>query len=704
MAEIDFPDELEVIDVYDRVVTILMALITLWAAIIGVFESRAGINEDLAAQRAQTYAVTAFGELIRADQRVSHSLDVYSAWYEAGEQIVQFQSAADSARMSGNESSAQVLEASINRWQASREQLAELTPLLSAGYDRDYVRYFEESHRGSYMEYERQQGALREADGWGNKGDTYVSVVTMLAAVLFLLGISLAVENRLRYVFLGCGLLMLLISGIWVMSVYLEPVQITPEEAMEQFVEGLILSNIAFAAPEDAADEINAQALKAFEAALELDPLYADAYQWHGFTMLEKRLKGADPEINAQAAASMETAVELGNDNSVVYTNLGWAYTLSGEYEKAIAALEHAIELEPTECLAYLNQGVAQLGAGQTDEANATYSDAVDCMLDENPDERANLFASGELDLSDLAYVEGDRPDIAQTLLDFKQTAVSLALLGEIEPEETSAVVSEIAFAGAIAADGSFLDVGDSFTPGVPAVYTIMQFEEMQPNAPWMVRWYHEDELYQTYAAEWPDTGGGGQSWVRITGSPMQAGEYQAEVYVSGKLIANKAFEVQTGEIAEMESYTSSYFRLSVNHPENWVVFEDPTVGGYLYASPPEDDQSYFWYNTVPWSGGGSESALGALLSMWYNLHPDLQYGQQGEFYLGGLAQANFLPATYASLTGESLSALLVAMLDDVGNAHILVVQSPSDQFDQAYSMIFDPMLRSLIIGHASQQ
>ncbi len=699
MAEIEFPDELEVIDLYDRIVTILMALITLWAAIIGVFESRAGINEDMSAQRAQTHAVSAFGELIRADQRVSHSLDVYSAWYEAGQQIVQFQSAADSARMSGDEGGAQVLEASITRWATSRAQLAELTPLLSAGYDQDYVRYFEESHRDSYMEYERQQAALREADGWGDKADTYVSVVTMLAAVLFLLGISLTVENWLRYVFLGCGLFMLVISGVWAMSVYLAPVQNTSEEAMGQFVEGLILSNIAFAASEGDANKINDQALAAFEAALELDPLYADAYQWHGFTILEKRLKGADPERNAIAAERMETAIELGNDNSVVYTNLGWAYTLSGEYEKAISALEYAIELEPTECLAYLNLGVAQLGAEQTDEARSTYAAAVDCMLEENPDERANLFASGELDLVDLAYVEMDNPDVIQALLDFKQTAVSLALLGETEPEETTAAVSQIAFAGAIAADGSFLDVGDTFTPGAPAVYTIMQFEEMPPNAPWMVRWYHEDELYQTYLSQWPDTAGGGQSWVRITGSPMPAGVYAAEIYVSGKLIASESFQVQAGEIAEMEPYTSSYFRLSVNHPADWVIFEDTTVGGYLYASPPEDEQNYFWYNTVPWSGGGSESAMGALLSMWYNLHPDLQYGQQGEFFLGGLAKASFLPATYASPAGESLSALLVAMVDDTGNAHIMVVQSPSEQFEQAYTRIFDPMLRSLEIA-----
>jgi len=700
MAEIEFPDELEVRDNYDRIVTVLMALITLWAAIIGVFESRAGIDEDLAAQRAQTHAVSAFGELIRADQRVSHSLDVYSAWYEAGEQIVQFQSAADSARMSGDESSAHVLEASITRWDAARQQLAELTPLLSAGYDRDYVRYFEESHRDSYLEYERQQAALREADGWGSKGDTYVSVVTMLAAVLFLLGISLTIENWLRYVFLGCGLLMLVISGIWVMSVYLEPMQVTPEEAMEQFVQGLILSNIAFAASEADANEINKQALAAFEAALELDPLYADVYQWHGFTMLEKRLKGADPDVNAEAAASMEVAIELGNDNSVVYTNLGWAYTLSGEYEKAIAALEHAIELEPTECLAYLNLGVAQLGAEQANEANATYAVAVDCMLEENPDERANLFASGELDLLDLAYVQDDNLDVADALLHFKETAVSLATLDEIEPQETSAKVTDIAFAGGIAADGGFLDVGDSFTPGAPAVYTIMRFEEMPANAPWMVRWYHEDELYRTHTSQWPAEGGGaGQTWMRITGSPMPAGEYAAEIYVSGKLIASESFQVQAGEIAEMTSYTSSYFKLSVNHPADWVVFEDPTLGGYLYASPTDDDRNYFWYNAVPWSGGGSESALGALLSMWYNLHPDLQYGQQGEFFLGGLAQASFLPATYASPTGDALSALLVAMVDDTGNAHILVVQSPSQQFDQVYAMVFDPMLRSLEIA-----
>lgn len=127
---------------------------------------------------------------------------------------------------------------------------------------------------------------------------------------------------------------------------------------------------------------------------------------------------------------------------------------------------------------------------------------------------------------------------------------------------------------------------------------------------------------------------------------------------------------------------------------------EEPVPVGGKCATLADDALRYFWYTAVPWQPSGNESVLGPLLALWYSKHPDLQYGQQGEFYLGGLAKASFIPASYTDAQGDALQALLVGSVDAAGAAHIMVLQAPAGDFDRTYNTVFDPMLRALqIVG-----
>ncbi len=683
---------------YKTAITITLALTSLWVASIVRLQNNVVIQMGLATQRSQAEAVAAFGKLTRTDQRVGYSLDVYSDWYEAQQQANQASSNAQAARIAGDEPGALAQDAVADRWQQLQSQLSDLTPLLSQQYAGNYSSYYEDLHRKSHFIYQRQLAFDREAASWRAKAANYRNAISMLSVALFLLGMSLNIDNWVKYLFSGAALVLIGTTVVIAIQTIQMPIQRTPETAISYFVEGQTLSNKAYVAPEEQASELTTQALAAFEAALEIDDQYADAYQWHGFTMLQTRLLDADPERNAQAAGYMQTAIALGSEGSVVYTNLGWAYTLAGEYDQAIAALQAAIDAEPTECTTRMNLGLAYLANVQPDDSSQAYDGALACLLGESPDEQANLFASALIDLHDLQILAPETPAIDDTITRLKETSASLKLLGSTSPLETPAVVAEITYAGSIAADGDLLDEGDSFTPGSPSIYTVINFEDMQDGNTWMVRWYQAGELYDEYLADVWEAGSAGQARLRLRGAPLPAGEYLTEVYVDGNLIESDHFEVQAGETAAMQPYVSSTFRILLNHPVEWLVTENKTDNGSLYIANPEDASNYFWYTSFPWEGEDNDSVLSGLMVLWFGQHPDIEFLEQGEFVLGGLGQASYVPAVYSDESGARLGTYLVGMVHE-GSGYLLVLQAPAETFEQTYDTIFDPMLRSLEIA-----
>jgi len=552
---------------YKTVITIILALTSLWIATIVRLQNNVVIQMGLASQRSRAEAVAAFGKLTRTDQRVGYSLDIYSDWYEAQQQVNQAKSNAQAARIAGDENNALAYDAAANRWDTLQTHLRGLTPLLSSQYDGDYSSYYEDLHRKSHYIYQRQLAFDREAASWKAKAGNYRTAIQMISVSLFLLGMSLNINNWVKFTFSGGALILIGTTIVIVIQTLLLPINRTPETAIAYFVEGQTLSNKAFVAPEDRAEELTNQALAAFDAALEIDDQYADAYQWHGFTLMQTRLQEADPERNALAADNMEKAIALGNDGSVVYTNLGWAYTLSENYPAAIQALQEAIDAEPTECTARMNLGLAYLANAQPDVSTQAYDGALACLLQESPDEQANLFASALIDLHDLHVAAPDTPSIDRTITRLKETSASLMLVNDKSPIETSATISEITYAGNIAADGSLIDVGDTFTPGSPSIYTIINFENMEEGDKWLVRWYKAGKLYDEYIANVWTGGTAGQARVRLRGAPLPPGEYLTEVFINGNLIVSDHFEVQAGETAAMQPYASSFFRILINHP-----------------------------------------------------------------------------------------------------------------------------------------
>ena len=102
--------------------------------------------------------------------------------------------------------------------------------------------------------------------------------------------------------------------------------------------------------------ETNTQARTLFEKTTELDPQYAEAYAWLGYTYLMAWIQqwDLDPQNLQRAFEFVQKALVLDKTLPRTHFILSWIYTFQAKYEPAVAAAERAIALDPNDSESYL--------------------------------------------------------------------------------------------------------------------------------------------------------------------------------------------------------------------------------------------------------------------------------------------------------------------------------------------------------------
>jgi adenylate cyclase len=118
--------------------------------------------------------------------------------------------------------------------------------------------------------------------------------------------------------------------------------------------------------------EVNAQARQMLEKAIELDPQYAAAYAWLGWTYHLGFFFRWDKDPAQSQERSFELAqraVALDDSLSVTHWSLSNAYLFKRQHQQAITEIERAIALNPSNAVLHLALGFALVFAGQPEEA-----------------------------------------------------------------------------------------------------------------------------------------------------------------------------------------------------------------------------------------------------------------------------------------------------------------------------------------------
>jgi len=162
----------------------------------------------------------------------------------------------------------------------------------------------------------------------------------------------------------------------------------------------------------------NAQALKYFQRAVELDPGYADAYGMIAYAYIESfRLRwDTDPQLQERAFDLSKKALSL--DSTSIWAHIAQyeIYMLRNQYEFALSKAEKVISLDPNNSAGYDAKGFALRRLGRLEEAienlkKATYLDPHSGIYINN---LAALYKSSGLYKESIALLKkavADNPD-----------------------------------------------------------------------------------------------------------------------------------------------------------------------------------------------------------------------------------------------------------------------------------------------------
>jgi adenylate cyclase len=124
--------------------------------------------------------------------------------------------------------------------------------------------------------------------------------------------------------------------------------------------------------------EANIQARQMYEKAVALDPQYAEAYAWQGWTYwVEWTLGNVDPQTLERMFEMAQKAAALDDSLPVAHSLLSIGYAQKQQYDQAVAEGERAVALDPNDADSYVNQALVLNLAGRPEEALQSMEQAM---------------------------------------------------------------------------------------------------------------------------------------------------------------------------------------------------------------------------------------------------------------------------------------------------------------------------------------
>jgi tetratricopeptide (TPR) repeat protein len=531
---------------FRRGVALLVVLITLFGAVVSYAQAVESNDEDIAARDAQRRAIEGLGAQVDSSAALVSDLRISSAL----DAILQRQ-ALNNGRISGIAEGAEV---DADQHLAARERLglvaaavADLTPIDPSDGRSIDLDLAEQSRRPDRARL-RQTIEADLANQHGGKADTYVAILTVLAVALFLLGLSLTVEGRSRFILLAPGVAIAVVCVGWSLTTWSRHVEEVTDVAIDAVADGQAL--------QDAGDF--AGAIEKYDEAIDESPDFAAAYArrasarfLQGSTQLGQTsfVSITSDEALEDALDDLDDALARGGTTDInTVAEAGFFRFLNGDFEQSVELTQDAIDQNQLLAPLWFNLGAANVAIGDDDAAEDAYDEGVDVLFENEPSAitRSAVLAGARTDLSVLrTLLRGDDLDDALDLIEASEVR-----LADVELEATTCP------------DGSPCDVdidaggaevtGAEFTRSGAFVNAFVDVEGLDDGDAVGVAWYFRVDGEQPFAqagVSFQASQVAGDQFVTSTlpvvdPSCPVVGEYLLRVYAGGEFVGQAAASI----------------------------------------------------------------------------------------------------------------------------------------------------------------
>ncbi len=212
---------------FQYIVTVLILFTTILGACVALLQAHASVHEDQAARDKIALAIQVMGELQRSGQETTYELGVLADHTVLSMEVIALQATALELEQDGRSAEADTYQQRAEIVQAQADALRPLSLLLTDPryapqgdeVSPDIASYVADVQGPVQDLLARQQEAAELTDQWGAKADAYTSIITILAIATFLFGLSLVIQGRARYLFVGAGVLVVLLALLWTILV-----------------------------------------------------------------------------------------------------------------------------------------------------------------------------------------------------------------------------------------------------------------------------------------------------------------------------------------------------------------------------------------------------------------------------------------------------------------------------------------------------
>lgn len=529
---------IERLNAANAIIGIAIALITIYAALIGMLQMQASnLNTQYRADT-QRYAITAMR--IRSVGETQATFD--TGYIQRVNELLDQQHAL--ATTQGDAAIAAKID-------ALRDALTVVSPILQPPYadsDTGALQYDVDTYVKDAVNAEQYLAASAPLDAaWDSKANTYVVHLTLLAVVLALLGLGVVMVDVPRLLVVSMAVGLTVVTVVWSVRTYVEPVPTINAQAISAYTDAYTRAYVGD----------NAGALAKYDDAIRLNPDYADAYYERAWIYY------ADGKY-AETLADLAAARRAGYDSTSIDNLEGYVMMLQGDYAAAQTATTAWLAREPDNLVALGQQAAIQYARDTPEAANASVTTLVETAQRTVQKTRAD---GGEPD-DDVWYTISDAADViadvqtaaldpaasgfpALTLSDATLTAIdaavaqirSTAMTLEYNLQPGQVTTQNLQF-GVIGDNDTFVPQTSIAGADVTVTPLALAFDATNttPDTQVIVRIYLDgvEDTTLRYVTTWDDRGDGSIALpIPVDIGPLyslQAGDYTAELYIDGVL------------------------------------------------------------------------------------------------------------------------------------------------------------------------